>query len=438
MINCGQTPRWIRGGRVLDPAQELDAEHDVELLDGRIVALHPKGSAPADDTAIDASGLWVTPGLIDIHVHFREPGQEYKEDLLTGSRAAVAGGFTSVVCMPNTDPAVDRREVVSLLRRRSQEIGLCDVHVCGAISRGLGGERLADLGEMAAAGAVAFSDDGMPVMDSGLLRRALEYATDLERPLMLHEEDFGLTGGGCMHEGRISTRAGLLGMPISGESGMIARDLEILEEFGGRLHICHLSTAEGLRLVRDARARGLNVTCEVTPHHLFLTDDAVLQSGYHSHTKMSPPLRPQRHVDALRQGLADGSVHAIATDHAPHSDTEKDHDFSCSAFGVTGLEISLALTLKLVEEGVIDRLRAIELLTSGPAEVVRWSDRGSLKQGMRADLCLIDPSEEWVVDPAYGWSRSVNTPFVGWSLTGRPVATVYEGRVVYANRKPAA
>ena len=438
MIRVGQQPRWITGGRVIDPAQKIDAHMDVELFEGRVVALHPAGSAPDGDGVVDATGLLVTPGLIDIHVHFREPGQDYKEDLLTGSRAAAAGGFTSVVCMPNTDPAVDRREVVSLLRRRSEEIGMCDVHVCGAISRGLGGERLADLGEMAAAGAVAFSDDGMPVMDSGLLRRALEYATDLGRPLMLHEEDFGLTGGGCMHEGKISTRAGLLGMPISGESGMIARDLEILEEFGGQLHICHLSTSEGLRLVRDGRERGLDVTCEVTPHHLFLTDRAVLQTDYHSHTKMNPPLRPQRHVDALRAGLVDGSVHAIATDHAPHSDTEKDHDFSCSAFGVTGLETSLGLTLKLVTEGVIGLSRAIELLTSGPASVVKWTDRGSLGGGMRADVCLIDLDQEWVVDPAEDLSRSVNTPFVGWTLKGRPVATIYQGVVVFADRKTLA
>jgi dihydroorotase len=433
MIKLGSTPTWITGGRVIDPAQDIDALMDVELSDGKVVALHPAGSAPSSDGVVDATGLWVTPGLIDIHVHFREPGQEYKEDLLTGSRSAVAGGFTSVVCMPNTDPAVDRREVVSLLRRRSAEIGMCDVHVCGAISRGLEGNRLADLGEMAAAGAVAFSDDGMPVMDSGLVRRALEYATDLDRPLMLHEEDFGLTGGGCMHEGVVSTRAGLEGMPISGESGMIARDLEILDDFGGRMHICHLSTEAGLRLVRDARERGLDVTCEVTPHHLFLTDLSVLQSDYHSHTKMNPPLRPQKHVDALRRGLADGSVQAIATDHAPHSATEKDHDFSCSSFGVTGLETSLGLTLRLVSEGVITLKRAIELLTHGPAQVVNFDDRGDLRGGQRADVCLIDPELEWVVDPSKGLSRSVNTPFVGWELKGRPVATLFEGRVVFSH-----
>jgi dihydroorotase len=423
--------QWIVGGHVIDPAQGIDRPMDVQLNGAKIAALHEPGNAPEAACIIDASGLIVAPGLIDIHVHFREPGQEYKEDLLTGSQAAAAGGFTTVVCMPNTDPAVDRREVVSLLRRRSDEIGLCDVHVCGAISRGLQGERLADLGEMAAAGAVAFSDDGMPVMDAGLLRRALEYASDLNRPLMLHEEDFGLTGGGCMHEGQVSTRAGLEGMPVSGESAMIARDLEILDDFGGRLHICHVSTEAGLRLLREARNRGLNVSCEVTPHHLFLTDLAVLQSEYHSHTKMNPPLRPQRHVDALRAGLADGSIQAIATDHAPHSDTEKDHDFSCSSFGVTGLETSLGLTLKLVDEGVISRRRAIELLTSGPASVIGWDDRGSLQSGMRADLVLIDPAIEWVVDPSEGRSRSVNTPFVGWKLRGRPVMTLLEGKAVY-------
>jgi dihydroorotase len=432
MSLLGTQPNWIAGGQVIDPASGIDALMDVELCEGKIVAVHPPGSAPQGAKTIDATGLWVTPGLIDIHVHFREPGQEYKEDLLTGSRAAVAGGFTTVVCMPNTDPAVDRREVVGLLRRRSAEIGLCDVNVCGAISRGLEGERLADLGEMAAAGAVAFSDDGMPVMDSGLLRRALEYATDLGKPLMLHEEDFGLTGGACMHEGIISTRAGLEGMPISGESGMIARDLEILDDFGGQMHVCHLSTEAGVRLLREARARGLNVTCEVTPHHLFLTDKVVLQSDYHSHTKMNPPLRPQKHVDALRKGLADGTIQAIATDHAPHSDTEKDHDFSCSSFGVTGLETSLGLTLKLVEEGVIDRRRAIELLTAGPAAVVGFDDRGNLGAGQRADLVLIDPKAEWTVDPSEDFSRSVNTPFVGWQLKGRPMATLFAGRVVFA------
>jgi dihydroorotase len=437
MTGLNTRPRWIAGGHVIDPASGHDGPGDIELADGLIVALHPPGTAPAGEGTFDATGRWVTPGLIDIHVHFREPGQEYKEDLLSGGRAAAAGGFTTVVCMPNTNPTIDSREVVGLLRRRSAAVDLCDVQVCGAISEGLDGERLAALGEMADAGALAFSDDGRPVMNAGLLRRAFEYASDLGIPLMLHEEEIALAHGGSMHEGAVSSRAGLRGMPSSAESAMIARDLEILADFGGHMHVCHMSTEAGVRLVREARERGLKVTSEVTPHHLFLTDLAVLESDYHSHTKMNPPLRPQDHVDALRSALADGTIQAIATDHAPHADIEKDCEFACAAFGVTGLETSLALTLRLVAEGVIERMRAIELLTIGPLSVIGLSDRGRIAAGQRADLCVIDPAVEWVVDPEAGFSKSMNTPFAGWKLTGRPEATVFGGTVVFAGGQTA-
>ncbi|MBM66136.1 MAG: dihydroorotase [Myxococcales bacterium] len=429
--------RWIAGGRVIDPGQGVDRLGDVEIADGHVVALHPEGTAPVGEGTLDAKGLWVLPGLIDIHVHLREPGQEYKEDLLSGSRAAVAGGVTTLVCMPNTKPAIDKREVVGLLRRRADQIGLCDIQVCGAISRGLKGEELADLGEMAEAGAACFSDDGYPVMNAGLLRRAFEYASDLNLMLMLHEEEIDLSNGGSMHEGAVSSRAGLRGIPAASESSLIARDLEIAHEFGGRMHVCHMSTKRGVELVRAAKARGWPVSAEVTPHHLFLTDLAVVESDYHGHTKMNPPLRSREHVQALREGLRDGTIEAIATDHAPHGDVEKEEAFGCCAFGVTGLETSFALSLRLVDEGVIDLSRAVELHTAGPANVMGWSDRGRLEPGRRADLCLVDPEVVWTVDPNEGFSKSVNTPFVGWQLKGRVCTTIFEGNIVYQNGRPA-
>ncbi len=430
--------RWIAGGRVIDPDQDVDRLADLELADGKVVGLHPVGTAPSQEDTLDASGRWVMPGMIDIHVHFREPGQEYKEDLLTGSRAAVAGGVTTVVCMPNTMPAIDKREVVGLLRRRAAQIGLCDVQVCGAISRGLKGEELADLGEMALAGAACFSDDGHAVMNAGLLRRAFEYASDLDLMLMLHEEEMDLSNGGSMHEGAVSSRAGLRGIPSAAESALIARDLEIAHEFGGRMHVCHMSTKRGVELVRAAKARGWPISAEVTPHHLFLTDLAVLESHYHGHTKMNPPLRPWEHVEALREGLKDGTIEAIATDHAPHGDVEKDEAFGCCAFGVTGLETSFSLTRRLVDEGVISLSRAVELHTSGPAKVMNWNDRGTFRAGTRADVCIFDPERVWIVDPSVGFSKSVNTPFTGWELKGQVSTTVFGGRVVYHEGKPAA
>lgn len=428
--------KWIAGGRILDPSQKLDQVGDVEIAGERIAGIHPPGTAPEGEGTLNATGRLVLPGLIDIHVHLREPGQEYKEDLLSGSRSAVAGGITTVICMPNTKPAIDNREVVGLLRRRSEQIGLCDIQVCGAISKGLKGEDLADLGEMAMAGAACFSDDGFPVMNAGLLRRAFEYSGDMNLLLMLHEEELDLSNGGSMHEGEASTRAGLRGIPSASESAMIARDLEIAHEFGGRMHICHMSTERGVDLVRDAKARGWQISAEVTPHHLFLTDLAVLESNYHGHTKMNPPLRPRQHVEALRQGLADGTIEAIATDHAPHGDVEKDEAFGCCAFGVTGMETSFALSLKLVDEGVIDLARAVELHSSGPAGIMGWQDRGGLAAGQRADLCLVDLDETWVVDPNQGFSKSINTPFAGWSLKGRVKETVSLGRLVFSEGSP--
>jgi dihydroorotase len=418
----------LRGGRVIDPRNGLDAVRDVLLRDGVVAAVADR-PLPADGAReVDAASLWVTPGLVDLHVHLREPGDEGKETILTGTRAAVAGGFTAVVAMPNTRPTNDSTLVTRLIQERAAAARLARVWPAGAISKGLLGEEMAELGELAAAGCVCFTDDGRPVMDAGLMRRVLQYARALDLPVMVHEEDLGLSNGGSLTEGAQATRLGLLPVPRSAEVAMVARDLVLLEETGGRLHIAHVSCAASVRLLREARARGLHVTAEAAPHHFTLTDAAV--AGWNTDAKMNPPLRSAEDVAALRQGLADGTLDAIATDHAPHGTLDKQVPFAEAANGVIGLETALPLTLALVREGILTPTRAVELLSSAPTAVFRLPG-GHLTVGAPADVTVLDPAAAWTVDPARLQSRSRNTPYAGMKMVGRAVHTFVGGRPVW-------
>jgi dihydroorotase len=423
----------LRGGRLIDPSAErpLDATVDLRIEGGRIAEIGRGLAAPAGARAVDLGGKLVVPGLVDLHVHLREPGQEYKEDIATGSRAAAAGGFTTVCCMPNTVPVNDCRSVTDLIVRRAREVGLCRVRPVGAISKKLEGAALAEFGEMKEAGIVAVSDDGRPVMNAGLMRRALEYARTFDLPLVQHAEDLDLAEGGVMNEGDVATRLGLRGQPPQAESAMVARDLELVEWTGARYHVAHVSSARTVELVRAAKRRGLPVTCEVTPHHLHLTDGAVAAPHcYDTCTKVNPPLRTADDVAALREGLADGTIDCIATDHAPHSAVEKDVEYDRAAFGMIGLETALPLVLELVRDQVIDLPRAVALLTSQPAACFKL-EAGSLRAGGPADLAVIDLDAAWTVDRAAFLSRARNTPFHGREVRGAAVLTLLGGRPTF-------
>jgi dihydroorotase len=420
----------IRGGRVVDPSQGLDGPRDLLLEDGKVARLEeridPQSARGAE--LLDASGLVVAPGFIDLHVHLREPGQEYKETVATGTRAAAAGGFTAVACMPNTVPVHDNPSVTEHILSEARRAGWARVYPIGAVSKGSAGEELAEMGEMAAAGAVAFSDDGKPVSSGELMRRALLYAAHFDAPVVQHAEDLDLTADGVMHEGEWSTRLGLAGIPGAAEDVMVARDLLLLAETGGRYHVAHLSTAGSLDLVRAAKARGLPVTCEVTPHHLLLTDRAVADTGFDTNTKMKPPLRAEADREALVAGLADGTIDAIASDHAPHHRDEKDVEFSAAPFGIVGLETTVSLCLdKLVRAGVIALARLVELLSTGPARAFGLPG-GTLAPGSPADVTLLDLERAVTIDPTTFRSKSRNTPFAGWELLGAPAGTILGGR----------
>jgi len=418
----------IRGGRLIDPAAGRDAVADLFLGDGRVQAVGdpPEGFQP--DREINAEGTLVCPGLVDMHVHLREPGQEWKEDITTGSRAAAAGGITTVAAMANTAPVNDHPSVTEQIRATAARVGLARVHPVGAVTRGLAGETLTEMHELAASGCVAFSDDGRPVADAGIMRQALEYAATFGYLVILHEEERSLSAGGTMNEGPHATRMGLGAIPNAAEDVMIARDVLLAELTGGRVHIAHVATSGGVGLIRGAQARGLPVTGEAAPHHLFLTDAAV--DDFDSHAKMAPPLRSPADREAVRAGLADGTLSAIATDHAPHEADSKNETFACCANGVTGMETLLGLTLQLVDEGVLDLADAIYRVTRGPAEVLGL-EAGRLDVGDPADVCIFDPDGRWTVDPETMHSRSGNTPFLGWTLRGQVRQTLLEGRVVY-------
>jgi dihydroorotase len=421
-------PLIIRGGRLIDPHNRVNGLRDVVLRDGRVAEVCEKAPAIEGAAIVDATGCWVLPGLIDLHVHLREPGEEGKETILTGCRAAVAGGFTAVVAMPNTKPVNDSPLVTRYIQGRARDAGLCDVFVAGAISKGLKGEEMAEIGELASAGCKCITDDGFPVMNAGLLRRAFLYARAFSLPVMLHEEDLTLSARGMMTEGHRATRLGLMPIPRSAEISMVARDLAIAEETGARVHFAHLSCEGSVRLLREAKRRGVNATAEATPHHFTLTDAAV--EGYDTNAKMNPPLRQIEDVKAIREALTDGTVDAIATDHAPHGPLDKEVEFDKAANGVIGLETALPLALELVQQGVLSKERAVELLTIGPARALGLPG-GHLGAGAPANVTVVDPNAKWIIDPMNFFSKSRNTPFQGRSVTGKVSHTIVGGRVVF-------
>jgi dihydroorotase len=420
----------VRGGRLVDPSQDLDGFYDLLLEDGAVARVEEKIAPPRGAEALDAAGLVVAPGFIDIHVHLREPGQEYKETVRTGTLAAAAGGFTAVACMANTVPVNDNRSVTEHILGEAARHGFARVYPIGAVTKELRGEELAEVGEMVRAGVRAVSDDGRPVASPELMRRALLYARHFGVPVIQHAQDLELSGAGVMHEGEWSTRLGLPGIPGLAEDTMVGRDLLLLEETGGRYHVAHLSTATSLEMVRAAKRRGLGATCEVTPHHLALTDQAVADSEFSTHMKMNPPLRSARDREALLAGLADGTVDAIASDHAPHHADEKDVEFSLAPFGVVGLETTVSLCLdRLVRNRVIPLSRLVDLLSTGPARVLGVPG-GTLAPGSPADVTLLHLERQTTVRAAAFRSKGRNTPFEGWKLRGRPSGTILAGRRV--------
>jgi dihydroorotase len=419
----------LRGGRVIDPAASRDEVADVLLSGGVVAAVGRDIGDPDDALVVDASGLVVVPGLIDLHVHLREPGYEHKETIATGARAAAAGGFTAVCAMPNTDPPIDDPASVGYVRAAGLRAGYARVYPTGAVSVGQKGERLTEIGEMINAGAVAITDDGRPVATAGLMRLALEYARTFGIPVASHCEDVTLSRGGSMNEGLASTRLGVVGIPNAAEDVCIARDLLLAELTGGRLHIQHVSTCTGVQMIRQAKDRGIAVTAEATPHHFTLTDDAV--ESYRTDAKVNPPLRRAEDRAAVIEGVADGTLDTIATDHAPHHYDEKEQAFEDAPFGLVGLETALALGItELVEKGVIDLPTLIMRMSTAPARAFNLPG-GTLQQGAVADVTVFDPALEWTVDPRTFLSKSRNTPFTGRTLRGRAVCTIVGGRVVY-------
>jgi dihydroorotase len=419
----------IKNGRVVDPASSLDAVQDVLIADGRIERVGRDVPAAPGTPVLDATDKLVCPGFIDIHVHLREPGYEYKETVASGTRAAAAGGFTAVACMANTQPVNDNRSITDYVRARAAVDGAVRVYPIGAVTRGLGGEELAELAELAEAGCVGFSDDGRCVMNAALYRRAMEYTLPFGTPVISHAEDNQLSRGAAMNEGVVSTELGIAGAPAAAEDIMVARDIVLAELTGAHVHIAHLSTAGAVRLVREAKARGVRVTAEVTPHHLLLTEEAV--RSFDANAKMNPPLRTKRDTDVLLEALVDGTIDCIATDHAPHAGSEKEGEFDRAAFGIIGLETAVGVLLdRLVKPGALPLGTLVSRLSRDPARLLGLPG-GSLAPGAAADVTLIDPTAEWTVDPARFQSRSRNTPFGGWPLTGRPWKTIVGGRIVW-------
>jgi dihydroorotase len=421
----------IANGYLVDPTQGVNGGKDLLIEDGRVVSLLARGDeVPEGAQIFDATGLVVAPGFIDLHTHLREPGQEYKETIESGARAAVAGGWTSVCAMPNTDPVNDNPAVTRFVIEQAEAAGLANVFPVGAITKNSEGRELAEMGEMRRAGIVAVTDDGRSVPSSGIMRRAMEYARGFDLTVMDHCEDRSLAAGGVMHEGSWSLRLGLRGSPALAEELDALRDCALAELTGARLHLAHVSTRGALEAVRRAKERGLAVTCEVAPHHFTLTDEAV--RDYDTNTKMCPPLRSLEHLEALLEALRDGTIDAIATDHAPHHADEKALEYDHAPNGITGLETAVGLAFdRLVGEGVISLERLVELYSVNPAKIFKLADRGTLRPGAWGDVTILDPELEWTFDAARSQSKSRNTPFDGWTMRGAAVATVVAGRIIY-------
>jgi len=452
----------VSGGRVVDPASGLDAIADVLVVEGKVAAVGPdlRGQCPPDAEILDARGLVVAPGLIDIHVHFREPGQTKKEDVQSGSRCAVRGGFSTVVCMPNTSPAIDNAGTVALIQDSAAK-AQCRVEIAGALTKGIAGEELAPIGSLHKAGVIALTDDGHCIQNNDLMRRACEYARMFDLPIMDHCQDYGLVTKGVMHEGKYSTILGLAGWPAAGEEVIVARNILMAEQTGTVIHCQHLSSAGSIRLLREARGRGVPISGEACPHHFTLTEACIAGSeefwredgsdqaarffketplpewpNYHTDFKMNPPLRSARDREAILEGLVDGTLAIISSDHAPHSQSEKDVEFDYAPFGIVGLETELALSLMaLVHTGRLSLIGTLAKLTSEPAKLLRFKDgRGEIRVGGVADLTLFDPNEEWTSSRDETASKSSNNPFHGWRLRGRVLHTIVGGRRVWSLR----
>jgi dihydroorotase len=422
-----KTDLLIRGGRVIDPANGIDEICDVWVNDGLIAGVGAF-SAKAKET-IDASGQIVCPGLIDMHVHLREPGQEWKEDIESGCCAAVAGGVTTMCCMPNTGPHIDHAGIALQIIARASQVGLCHVHPIGAVTKNLDGKELTEMRELARSGCVAFSDDGMPIWHAGVMRKALEYASSFGFMVIQHAEELNLTKGGAINEGWVSTQLGVTGMPVEGEDSMVARDIMLARRIDARYHVAHISSLGAVDLVRAAQAEGLKVTTEAAPHHFALTEEEVL--GFNADAKMSPPLRTEADRLAVIEGLRDGTIDVIATDHAPHHEDDKRCGLSCAAFGIVGLETMLPVSLQLERDGVLSMSDLLAKMTANPARLLGL-DSGTLAVGASADITLFDPQATWTVDRNKLVSKGKNTPWHGKEMTGLVSHTLKAGRIVYA------
>ena len=418
----------IKNGRIVDPVNHVDQVADLLIEDGKVMQIAQEIPVTPDTEAIDAAGQWVVPGFIDVHTHLREPGFEYKETIRTGTLSAAAGGFTTICCMPNTRPVNDSQAVTEFILRKAATEGMVNVLPVGAITKGCQGEEITEMGDLREAGCIAVSDDGRPVMNSAVMRRAMEYARMFRLPVISHCEDISLSEDGVMNEGRVSTELGLRGIPNASEDVMVARDIELAALTGAHVHIAHVSTRGSVELIRRAKERGIGVSAETCPHYLVLTDEAV--TGYNTHTKMKPPLRTLKDVEAVRKGLQEGVIDVIATDHAPHAQVEKEMEFDSAPFGITGLETAVPIALQLVDEGVLTLNEMVLKMSGKPAKLLNI-DRGHLFIDAVADVTIIDPRATWVVDPAQLKSKGKNTPFEGWKMTGRVTHTIVGGKVVY-------
>lgn len=416
----------IKNGHVIDTSQGINGYKDILINGEKIHGIYLKGKGPKTERVIDATDCIVIPGLVDMHTHLREPGYEYKETIETGTKAALRGGFTSVCPMPNTDPVNDDISVTEYILREASRFRYANVYPIGAITKGQKGEEITEMEMLKEAGCVAFSDDGKPVMNSLIMRRALEYSKIFDVPIISHCEDINLSEGGVINEGFVSTTIGLKGIPKASEEIMVARDIALCELTGGKLHIAHVSTQGSARLIREAKSRGLSITAETCPHYFTLTEDSLM--GYDTNLKVNPPLRTAKDVQAIKDGLADGTIDVIATDHAPHHFDDKNREFDTAAFGISGLETAFALSLRLAEEGLMDLEHLITKITLNPSRIM-GIPKGTLKVGADADIVIFDPESEFVVDTKRFYSKGKNSPFNGWRLKGMVLKTIVSGEV---------